>query len=499
MAAGRTDISAHRGLVSAAMQIDRRQFLAGMGAGVGAISIGCGDNLAPMIEGGTAGSDDQPGPGPGPKQPVTACTATSGLAATQLLGGIETIVVLCMENRSFDHCLGALRMIEGRRDIDGLRGGETNPDRDGNRVPVHAIEDFTEFDPPHNWNACHRQWNAGANDGFVIAHAGAHEADAMGFQVRAQRPVTYALADAGAVCQRYFASCLGPTWPNRAYLHAASSAGMQQDLPMLFLAPTIWDRLAAAGIEGVNYYHDVPWVAAGFAQTSGIAPIERFFDDAMAGTLPPFAVIDPAFFGGGANDDHPMHDIHLGQALIASVVAALGASPQWNRCLFVLTYDEHGGFYDHVPPPALGREVETEQAFGAMGFRVPSVVIGPHVRRGCAIDTVFDHTSVIATACRRLGLPPLTPRDQAAADLSSCIDPRRLGAPLPPPILPRIEIPARRLAARQALAAAAGHADIAAALAARPMPGDLDRRAQTDQVVRRVLRWGEELGVVRIV
>jgi phospholipase C len=486
--------------VSAAMRIDRRQFLAGMGAGLGAMSIACGDNAAPAVAAGDEAPGTEPGGGlgSGAGEPVaSACMARSGLLANQLLGGIETIVVLCMENRSFDHTLGALRLIEGRSDIDGLRGGETNPDRAGNPVAVHAIEDFTEFDPPHNWNACHRQWNAGANDGFVVAHAGAHEADAMGFQVRAQRPVTYALADAGAVCQRYFASCLGPTWPNRAYLHAANSAGMQQDLPMLFLAPTIWDRLAGAGIEGVNYYHDVPWVAAGFAQTSGIAPIERFFDDAVAGTLPPFAVIDPAFFGGGANDDHPMHDIHLGQALIASVVAALGASPQWNRCLFVLTYDEHGGFYDHVPPPALAREVEAELDFGSMGFRVPSVVIGPHVRRGCAIDTVFDHTSVIATACRRFGLPPLTPRDQAAADLSSCIDPRRLGAPLPPPTLPTIEIPAERLAARQALATP-GHADIAAALAAHPMPGGLDRRAQTDQVVRRVLRWGEELGVVRI-
>jgi phospholipase C len=272
---------------------------------------------------------------------------------------------------------------------------------------------------------------------------------------------------------------------------------MKDDLPMLFLAPTIWDRLARAKLCGVNYYHDIPWVLGAFGQTSGIAPVERFFTDAAAGTLPPLAIIDPAFFGGGANDDHPTHDDQLGQALVASVVAALGASPQWSRCLFVLTYDEHGGFFDHVVPPALGPDVELEAEFGSLGFRVPAVVLGPHVRRGCAVDTVLEHTSVMATVARRFGLPPLGARDAAAADLSSCIDPRRLGAPLPPPRLPVVEISAERLAARQALVAP-GRADLAAALAARPAPAGLDRRAETDQVVRRVLRWGEELGAVRM-
>jgi phospholipase C len=183
--------------------------------------------------------------------------------------------------------------------------------------------------------------------------------------------------------------------------------------------------------------------------------------------------------------------------LLASVVAALGASPQWNRCLFVLTYDEHGGFFDHVAPPALSAGVERETEFGSLGFRVPSLVIGPHVRRGCTVDTVLEHSSVIATASRRFGLEPLNSRDAAAADLSSCIDPLHLGAPLPPPNIPVVEISEQRLAARQALATAS-HPELTAALAARPAPPTLDRRGETDQVVRRVLRWGEQLGVVRI-
>jgi phospholipase C len=458
--------------------MDRRQFLAGLGASLGAASIGCGDRFT------------------GEPTADSACKQASDCTAEELLAGIETIVVLCMENRSFDHVVGSLRL-EGRADVDGLTGAESNPDRDGNPVAVHPLDDVTLADPPHNWDACHQQWNGGANDGFVRAHAGAHQADVMGYLVCAQRPVTFALADAGVVCHRWFSACLGPTWPNRAYLHAATSRGMQQDKPMLFLKPTIWDRLAGVRLDGINYYHDLPWVLGGFGQTSGLAPVEQFFEDAAAGALPPLAVIDPAFFGGGASDDHPNHDVPLGQALVASVVAALGASPQWNRCLFVLTYDEHGGLFDHVAPPAVSPEVEPEAAFGTLGFRVPSLVLGPHVRRGHAVDTVFEHSSIPATVCRRFGLPPLNPRAAAAADLSSCIDPLRLDTPLPPPQLPMVEISAQRLDALQA-APTAGHADLAAALAARPAPAGVDRRGETDQIVRRVLRWGEQLGAVRI-
>jgi phospholipase C len=476
--------------VSASVRMDRRQFIAGLGASLGAASIGCGDNRAAPPEGVDAGQG-------APDAAANACAATSDLSAKELLAGIETIVVLCMENRSFDHCLGSLRLVEGRTDIDGLTGTESNPDRDGNPVGVYRIGELITADPPHNWVAVHRQWNNGANDGFVQAHAGAFQNDVMGYRLREQLPVTYALADAGAICNRWFSACLGPTWPNRAYLHAGTSRGMQQDLPMLFLSPTIWERLAGAGLGGMNYYHDIPWVLGAFGQTTGVAPVERFFEDAAAGTLPPLAVIDPAFFGGGANDDHPTHDSVLGQALVASVVAALGASPQWNRCLFVLTYDEHGGFFDHVAPPALSTQIEPEAEFGSLGFRVPSVVIGPHVRRGCAVNTVLEHSSVLATVSRRFGLEPLNSRVAAATDLSSCIDPRYFAAPLPPPQIPMVEISAQRLAARQALATP-GHQDLAAALAARPAPRGLDRRGETDQVVRRVLRWGEQLGVVRI-
>src|SRR5262249_13189320 len=163
---------------------------------------------------------------------------------------------------------------------------------------------------------------------------------------------------------------------NRFYLHGATSNGQKSNLPVLLGFTSIFQRLDAKGISNVNYFHDVAWAVGGYAKLGGNAPIEQFFERAMAGTLPQVCFIDPAFTGNGANDDHPAHDIRGGQALIASVVAALGKSPQWSKSLLVITYDEHGGFFDHVPPPTT---VDTNAEFRQLGFRVPAIVIGPTV------------------------------------------------------------------------------------------------------------------------
>ncbi len=467
--------------------------LAGLGAGAAAGLIGCGGEPA------DAGETPDAGEPPPPDAPaVTACTATSTMTPAQLLAHVEAIVVLCMENRSFDHYLGSLRLAEGRADVDGLTGSESNPSASGGAVTVHRLDDFTPEDPPHGWDACHAQWNNGANDGFVRAHAGASEGDVMGYHVREQLPVTYALADAGVVCNRWFAACLGPTWPNRFYLHGATSKGQKGNLPV-FGYTSIFDRLAAKGVTGcTNYYSDVAWASGGYFKLGGLAAIERFFEDAQAGNLPPFSIIDPAYAGGGANDDHPDHDIRLGQALIGSVAAALAQSPQWKRCLFVLTYDEHGGFHDHVAPP---ETLDDNAEFRRLGFRVPSLVVGPTVRRGCAVDDVFEHSSVPATATRRFGLDPLNARAGAANDLSPCIDPRRIGDPLAPPTIPPVQVSLSELARREELARRRppSHPELMAAIDKLGPPRGLDRRADTAAIARRVLRWGERLGAVTIV
>jgi phospholipase C len=469
----------------------RREVLAGLGAGATAGLIGCRGESADA--GADAGGPDAAPDGPS----VNACTATSTMTPAQLLGHIDAIVVLCMENRSFDHYLGSLRLVEGRADIDGLTGAETNPGTNGMPVGVHKLDDYTPEDPPHGWDPCHAQWNNGANDGFVRAHAGASEADVMGYHVREQLPVTYALADAGVVCNRWFAGCLGPTWPNRFYLHGATSRGQKSNLPVVGFT-SIFDRLAGKGIAATNYYSDVAWATGGYAKLGGLRTIERFFEDAGAGNLPPFSIVDPSFFGGGANDDHPDHDVRLGQAFMGSVAAAIAQSPQWKRCLFVLTYDEHGGFFDHVPPP---ETLDGDAEFRRLGFRVPSLVIGPTVRRKCAVDDVFEHSSVAATATRKWGLSPLNPRADAVNDLSPCIDPRRIGDPLPPPILPAMTVSLSALARRQdeARRRPPSHAELSARIDAVRPPSALDRRGDADAIARRVLRWGERLGAVQIV
>lgn len=476
--------------------LTRREVLASLGIGAAASVVGCNNDNRVEADGGVDGAS--PGADAAVDASPNACESVSSMTPEQLLAHVETIVVLCMENRSFDHYLGSLRLAEHRMDVDGLAGTEMNLSASNVAVPVHQLDDFTPEDPPHGWAACHAQWNGGANDGFVKEHEGSSEADVMGYHVRAQLPVTYALADAGVVCNRWFAGCLGPTWPNRFYLHGATSKGIKTNVPALGYQG-IFHRLADAGIKGTNYYSDVAWATGGYGKLTGLATIEKFFEDASAGTLPPFAIIDPAFAGGGANDDHPDHDVRLGQALIASVVSAIAQSPQWSKCLFVLTYDEHGGFYDHVGPPAT---IDDNPDFEQLGFRVPTIVIGPTVRRGCAIDDLLEHSSVPATVTRRHDLTPLNARAAQVKDLSVAIDQARIGDPLPPPVVPMVTVSRSALAARQERArrtAQVSHPELMAAIDAMELPRGIDRRAETDAIAHRVLAWGERLGAVKLV
>lgn len=487
------------------MGMTRRDALKGLGVAAGAIALGCGDNESALgpddPDAAPSGNPDAAAGGPdaGPGTPDAGPPADArppDLTPEQLLAGIDTIVVLCMENRSFDHFLGSLRLVEGRTDVDGLTGIESNLDPDGNPVEVFKLEDFTPEDPPHGWESVHAQWNEGRNDGFVTEHAGASQNEVMGYHTRDQLPVTYALADYGVVCNKWFCSVLGPTWPNRMYLHGGTSNGRKDNIPRVQEFETVWDQLTEAGKSGTNYHHGPlqQWLLAvrpDLAAANG-KNISQFFTDAAAGTLPSFVVIDPQFFGAGANDDHPDNDIRLGQALIGSVVAALAASPQWNKCLFVLTYDEHGGFYDHVPPPVA---VDDQADFGRMGFRVPSIVIGPTVRRRAAVNTVFDHTSVISTVKIRHGLPGLTARSQNASPLSPCIDPSFVENPQPPPTLPTVVIPRAELEQRLARGGVRPdqHPELQAAV------GTLPSIEELNATTRGVLAWGEKLGVVKLI
>lgn len=484
----------------------RRRVLAGLGAALSSAAIGCGGEASTTIgttagvggaggEGGSGGMGGAGGSGgsggSGGGGSVDLCQDSMNLSPEELLAPIDTFVILCMENRSFDHYLGALRLIEGR-DVIGLSGSETNPAPDGTFVNVFKLDNFTPEDPPHGWDASHNQFNGGKNDGFVLEHAGASQAEAMGYHVREQIPVTYALADAHAVCDHWFASVMGPTWPNRFYLHGATSKGQKGNLPV-FGFKSIFGLLDDAGISHRVYYHDVAWCSGAYLKTSGLAPVEQFFVDAEKGTLPNVVFIDPHFIGQGANDDHPSHDVRLGQALIASVYSALGKSPQWGRCMFILTYDEHGGFYDHVPPPTTE---DDEAEFRQLGFRVPSIVAGPFTRAGCTVTTEFEHVSVLRTLARRFNLPSLNARMSAANDLSSCIQPAYFDAPRPAVAMPVVDVPMSKIIARPVDDAT--HPEMRAAIEGGLVPRHLDRRAEGLSITKRVLAAGERLGAVRI-
>ncbi len=452
---------------------------------------GAGSTTANGTTGTTGATNGSGGGGGAGGGTLEACPDTTGMDPLALLSKIDTIVVLCMENRSFDHYLGSLRLAEGRTDIIGLSGTESNPDGNGGTVPVFNLLDYTPEDPPHGWDAAHAQWNGGANDGFVTEHAGASQADVMGYHLRAQIPTYYALADGSAICDRYFASVMGPTWPNRFYLHGGTSKGQKGNLPVTGFT-SIFDQLDDAGVSATNYYHDIAWCSGAYFKLGGLAKIEKFFDDAAAGTLPAFSIIDPQFFGGGANDDHPDHDIQLGQALIASVYAALAQSPQWGSCLFVLTYDEHGGFFDHVAPPTTA---DANGEFEQLGFRVPTLVAGPFVKKGCAVSTLLDHASILKTVSVRHGLTPLTERIAAANDLSSTIHPAYLDDPQPPVMLPVVNVD---LAILDRPTRGDHHPEMREAADRGVIPPHLDRRSEGDAIARRVLAAGRRLGAVRL-
>jgi phospholipase C len=435
---------------------------------------------------------------------VGAAAARSAHAAPRdLLAGIDNFVVVMLENRSFDHLFGALafdRDYPGRLRVDGLRGGESNLGLDGRPVVAERRTcDIVATDLRPGWDRSHEAWSGGRNDGFVRAAPEHLGRDIMAYHDRTLAPYHYALADRYTVCDRWFASVLGSTWPNRFFLHAGTAGGRKGNQPFLLGGPrTVWEALAARGIPGRCYqggllaWYSMAFLGKSLTGRGKVLPlgIERFFRDARQGTLPAFSIIDPDF---QINDLHPPRRLVFGEAFLASVVRALEESPQWGRSLLVITYDEHGGFFDHVPPPAAP---EGHPEFRQLGFRVPALVVGPTVRRGAVVSTPFDHTSVLATLRTRFGIESLAPRMDAAQDLSPCIDPALVAEG------PRTrDFPAFDLCASELHAACGwegGHEEMALALQSGAVdPAHIDPRPLEERV-RGWLRHAQELEVVRV-
>jgi phospholipase C len=347
--------------------------------------------------------------------------ATPAITPSPSSSGIDHIVVLCMENRSFDHYLGWVPGANGRQQ------GLSYADDAGVMHQTRRWTDWTGCgynDPDHGYGGGRVQLNGGAADGF---RKGRNDDYALSYYTRDDLPLTAAIVDGYTICDNWFCSFLGPTYPNRLYTHSAATDRIS-NTSTTSVMPTIWDRLGSAGVPAAYYFSDLPVLALyGTKYVSIARHFEAFFAQAASGTLPNYVYLDPFFLGedqGGSNDDHPHADIRRGQALVSEVITALHNSPLWSKTVLVVTYDEWGGFYDHVAPPRLPDDfvaTPTEE-HNTAGFRVPTYVVSPFAPKAAVANTLFDHTSILKMVEWRFGLAPLTARDAAANNLASVLD-----------------------------------------------------------------------------
>lgn len=348
--------------------------------------------------------------------------------------GIDHIVVVMMENRSFDHFLG---WVPG---ADGVQGGLSFTDAEGAVATTHPLapdyQGCAYADPAHGYKSGRTQANGDAMDGFLLTQpTGDHFP--IGYYGSADLPFYAGCAANWTICDRYFSGILASTWPNRIYMHAGQTDRISNDAAPCKL-PTIWDRLADAGIAGRYYFTDLPFTAIwGPKLLQYSERVTGFYEAAAAGTLPAVSFVDPRFGGegdGSSADDHPLADIRAGQAFLNQIYEALIRSPQWSRTLMIINYDEWGGFFDHVPPPyaAVSESDLAAGNDGRLGIRVPCVLIGPRARRGAVSQLQLDPNSILNFICWRFGLPPLGVRADST-NLAFALDfdgPRRLHAPL---------------------------------------------------------------------
>lgn len=339
--------------------------------------------------------------------------------------GIEHIVVVTMENRSFDHFLGWLP------NADGKQAGSTYLDSAGVSHVTHSLSgDYTGCphpDPDHSYGGARVEYNQGLMDGFL--RAGSNDVYSIGYYGEQDIPFYAALARNYTTCDRYFASILGPTFPNRLFLHAAQTDRLTNSTNVSSL-PTIWDRLASAGVSATYFYSNVPFVALWGAKYLGISRLYgEFLVAAANGTLPAVSFIDPRYTvldDGTGNDDHPHADIREGDLFLYQTFEAVAKGPKWANTVFIVNFDEWGGFFEHVAPPraTAPNQVDPDlvNSRALLGCRVPTVVASPF-SRGNACDprvnaVVFDHTSVMKLIEWRCGLAPLTARD-ASSDVAN--------------------------------------------------------------------------------
>jgi phospholipase C len=390
-----------------------------------------------------------------------SCTYGPGSKTTETIGPnvphgdalpFEHIVVLMQENRSFDQYFSKLPEY-GVTDVTVATDEHFNYDPDTNPPQkIYRYHDprYCVVDVNHEWNGSHIQYNNGAMDGFVSTN-NPGGARAMGYYDHTDLPYLYWMSKTFAISDSHFCSLLGPTWPNRFYFYGATSWGNTKTgdlgflLNNLFLisdehqkAPKIIDQMDQAGKTWKIYRDGLVSFAIVFKQSSATygTTMAQFEADVANDALPNLALIDPSFTGDGQNDDHPPANIQLGQQFIARVLGSLMKNPiVWKKTVFILIYDEHGGFYDSVPPPEACEPDNlggTEYKFNRLGFRTPLIIASPYVKAGYVSHIVTDLTSVTRFIQNRFELPAMTIRDANAWPMLDMFDFDNPSHPTPP-------------------------------------------------------------------
>src|SRR5437588_6119066 len=335
-----------------------------------------------------------------------ACSSIPSAAPTPTTSSksIDHVLIACQENHTFDNYFGRYP----RAGKFGIPSNYTQPDGHGGNIRPYHFSSHNRPDLAHTWQAIHSEWNDGKMNGFYTTDG----REALGYYDNSDLPYYYALADAFTLCGNYFCYQLGPTLPNRIALWAGTSGGVTSatKIPAGSLDfPTIVDLLDA---------HHISWKCYNLGLGLGSVPEIEFFNalpffkkwqsdsrlmyregdyqsDLDHGTLPQVSFM----ISDGLFSEHPPADIHTGQHEMAKIINALMASSSWTSSVLFLTYDEGGGFFDHVPPPQV-------DAYG-MGMRVPMLVVSPWVKRGYVSSQLYEHASILKFIERRFGLPSL--------------------------------------------------------------------------------------------
>jgi phospholipase C len=378
-------------------------------------------------------------PGAGAADLVNLALPSLGLETRRARTPVQHLVVLMMENRSVDHFLGWYG--KENPDFDGIQDFAVPDLRQGPDGPMVATEDWGAkgrnnyhgrgwADPAHGWTSGRIERNGGQLDGFLHPETGNDELTLSTYEAD-DIPVWAQLTHDWQTYDRWHCSLLGPTQPNRYYLYSGQSRGIKDNsLPPEHLAThpewavgwdwqTVWGLCQQGGISSAYYFSNLPetafWGARHLHQTHHVA---EYFLACATGTLPQVSIIDPWFTGPGgiANDDHPHADIRLGQAFISDIVEAFTTSRHYREGAIVVTYDEWGGFWDHVDPPRIDDEFATHadpggpDDFAQTGFRVPSTIVSPWTRGDRVDHTTYDHASIVRFISENWGLPYLSTR-----------------------------------------------------------------------------------------